>query len=90
MTKAVGIAMAVVLVFAAAGAVGEEIKGKIRSVDQNERAFTLEDGTQIWVAEGVSMALLKEGSSVNASCEERNGKKVGISVRVAPSQESGE
>ena len=89
MNRIVGIAVALLLVFAAAGARAEEIKGKIRSLDRHERAFTLDDGTQIWLAEGVSMTPLKEGSSVNTSYEERDGKKVGTSVKVAPSQEGG-
>ena len=89
MNRIVGIAAALLLVGAAGGALAEEITGRIRSLDRNERAFTLEDGTQIWVAEGVSMAPLKEGSSVKASYEERDGKKVGISVKVTPSQEGG-
>jgi len=89
MNRIVGIAVALLLVFAAAGARAEEIKGKIRSLDRHERAFMLNDGTQIWLAEGVSMTPLKEGSSVNASYEERDGKKVGTSVKVAPTREGG-
>src|SRR5438552_18329777 len=89
MSKIVGITVAVLLVFATASARAEEIKGKIRSLDRHERAFTLDDGTQIWLAEGVSMTPLKEGSSVNASYEERAGKKVGTSVKIPPTREGG-
>ncbi|OGL05545.1 MAG: hypothetical protein A3H48_01970 [Candidatus Rokubacteria bacterium RIFCSPLOWO2_02_FULL_71_18] len=76
MKKMLGIAMALLLVFAVAGAWAEEIQGKIKSVDVSERAIVLEDGTQLWVAEGLSMDSLKEGASVKASYEERDGKKV--------------
>ena len=84
MKRIVGIIAALLLVFAAAEARAEQIRGTIRSLDQNARAFTLEDGTQIWVAEGVSMVPLKEGSSVKASYEERDGKKIGTSVKIVP------
>src|SRR5207302_6883251 len=78
-------AAVVVLVVCSIGvAPAEEIRGKIRTLDQSGRAFTLEDGTQIWVAEGVSMSPLKEGTSVKAAYEERDGKKIGISVGVTP------
>ena len=89
MNRIVEIGVALLLVFAASPARDEEIKGKIRSLDRHERAFTLDDGTQIWLAEGVSMMPLREGSSVNTSYEERDGKKVGTSVKVAPTQEGG-
>ena len=81
MNKAVGIALALLLDCAVAGAWAEELQGKVRAVDQAARTFELEDGTQIWVAEGLSMATLKEGVSVNAVCEERDGKKIATSVK---------
>ena len=86
MSKVAGFAAALLLVVAVGGAHAEEIKGIIKSLDQNEHAFTLEDGTQIWVAEGVSMAPLKEGASVKAAYEERDGKKIGISIDVTSSR----
>ena len=58
------------------------IQGKIKSLDTTDRVFALEDGTQIWVAEGLSMGTLKEGASVKASYEERDGKKVATSIEV--------
>jgi hypothetical protein len=82
MNKAVGIAMALLLVFVVAPAWAEELQGKGRSVDQAERAFVLEDGTQIWVAEGLSIVSLKEGASVNALYEERDGKKITTRVKI--------
>jgi len=76
MRKGLGIAMALLLVFAVSGAWAEEITGKIMSVDQTERALVLDDGTRLWVAEGLSVEMLREGVSVKASYEERDGKKV--------------
>ena len=88
MNKAVGIAMALLLAFGVAGAWAEELQGKVRSVDQAERTFALDDGTRIWVAEGLSIATLKQGASVNALCEERDGKKIATSVKITHGEES--
>jgi hypothetical protein len=60
-----------------------EIEGKIQSIDAGDRTFVLEDGTKVWVAEGVSMDSLKEGAKVKASYEERDGKNVATSVAVS-------
>ena len=75
--------MVLMLVFAVAGAWADDIQGKIKSVDTGERSFVLEDGTQLWVAEGVTMDSLKEGASVKASYEERDGKKVVTGLEVS-------
>jgi len=80
--KIVGAAVTLLVIASIGLASAEEIHGKIRTLDQTGRAFTLEDGTQIWVAEGVSMAPLREGVSVNAAYEERDGKKICIRVGV--------
>ncbi len=87
MNKPVGIAMALLLGFDVAGAWAEELQGKVRSVDQVERAFVLEDGRQIWVAEGLSIASLREGASVNALYEERDGKKITTRVKITYTEE---
>jgi len=81
MKKVIGIAMALLLVFAF-GAWAEQIHGKIKSLDTSERVFALEDGTEILVAEGLSMGTLKKGASVTASYEERDGKKVATSIEI--------
>jgi hypothetical protein len=85
-SKVVGIAVILVLACAVTGATAEEIEGTIRALDRAQRAFTLEDGTRIWVAEGVSMATLKEGVSVKASYEERDGRKIGTGLNIEPSR----
>jgi len=83
MRTVLGITLALLLGLGVAGAWAENISGKIQSVDPGERAFVLDDGSKLWVAEGVSMDALKEGASVNASYEERDGKKVATSVEVS-------
>lgn len=83
MKKVIGVVMALLLVFAVAGAWAEEIRGKIKAVDVAERAFSLEDGTQLWMAEGLPLDTLKEGASVKAAYEERDGKKIVTSIEVS-------
>ncbi len=67
----------------AAGAWAGEIQGKIQNVNPADRMFVLEDGTQLWVAEGLSVDTLKEGASVKATFEERDGKKVVTNFEVS-------
>jgi len=83
MRTVLGITLALLLGLGVAGAWAEDISGKIQSVDPGERAFVLDDGSKLWVAEGISMDALKEGASVKASYEERDGKKVATSVEVS-------
>ncbi len=83
MRKVLGITLALLLGLGVTGAWAENITGKIQSVDPGERAFVLDDGSKLWVAEGVSMDALKEGASVKASYEERDGKKVATSLEVS-------
>lgn len=83
MRKVLGIALVLLLVFSVAGAWAAEIEGKIQKVDPADRMFVLEDGTQLWLAEGLQVDTLKEGASVKASYEERDGKKIATSVKVS-------
>lgn len=76
MKKVFGMALALLLVCGVVGVWAEEITGKIKAVNTTERMLVLEDGTQLWVAEGVSLDKLKDGASVKASYEERDGKKI--------------
>jgi hypothetical protein len=52
-------------------------------VDASERSIVLDDGTQLWVAEGLAMDTLKEGASVKASYEVRDGKNVTTGFEVS-------
>jgi Cu/Ag efflux protein CusF len=81
MKKIVALAFALVLGFSMAALAGE-IAGKIQAVDSTERVITLDDGTKLWIAEGVSIDNLREGAKVKASYEERDGKNVVTSLDV--------
>ncbi len=83
MKNVLAVALALLLGLGAGSAWAEEIEGKIKSVDPAQRAIVLEDGSMIWVAEGIPMDNLAEGKSVKASYEEREGKKVATSVEVS-------
>lgn len=82
MRRIMGLAVAVVLALSMAAWAGE-LEGKIQKVDPADRMFVLEDGTQVWVAEGVPMDKLKEGAKVKASYEERDGKKIATTFEVS-------
>ena len=75
--------VAVVLTLALSGAAwAAEVQGKIKSVDTSEKSFVLEDGTKIWLGEGVAIDTLREGAEVSASYAEKDGKNVATSVEV--------
>ena len=61
----------------------DEVSGKIQKVDTNDRSIVLEDGTQLWLADSVSADALKEGATVKASYEEKDGKKVVTQIEVS-------
>jgi Cu/Ag efflux protein CusF len=81
MKKVAALALALVLGLSMAAWAGE-VSGKIQAVDSAERVLTLEDGTKLWLAEGISLDNLKEGAKVKASYEERDGKNVVTSIDV--------
>jgi hypothetical protein len=53
-----------------------ERQAKLQVVDSWDRAVVLEDGTKLWLAEGLVVKHLREGVTVKLSYEERNGKHV--------------
>lgn len=81
MKKIVGFALVVVLV-GALGAWAGETAGKIQSVDMQDRAVVLDDGTRLWVAEGLPLDALREGARIKASYEDRDGKAIVTSYEV--------
>jgi ferric-dicitrate binding protein FerR (iron transport regulator) len=83
MKKTLGIALALLLTLGLAGAWAGEVEGKIQSLDSSDRMIVLEDGTRLWLAEGLSMDTLKEGAKVKASFEERDGKNVVTGITVS-------
>lgn len=77
------IALVMGLVLAVVGGAGAaELEGKIKAVETGDRAIVLEDGTRLWLAEGLPMDNLKEGATVKASYEQRDGRNVATSVTV--------
>jgi len=83
MKKVIGMALVLMLAFSVAGAWAEEVAGKIKMFDSTQRMIVLDDGTQLWVAEGLAIDTLKDGASVKASYEERDGKKVVTELEVS-------
>ena len=75
--------MALTLLFAALPAWGEEVTGKIQKVDADDRNIVLEDGTQLWLGESVSADQLREGTTIKASYEEKDGKKIVTQIEVS-------
>ena len=75
--------VALLLVFAGTPLWADEVSGKIQKVDTSDRSIVLEDGTQLWLAESVSADALKEGATVKASYEEKDGKKVVTEIQVS-------
>ena len=82
MNTLVATMIASLLTLGIAGAWAEEVQGRIKTTDPRERAFTLENGTRIWAAEGVPMAAVKAGREVMAIYEERDGKKIATTVEL--------
>jgi hypothetical protein len=82
MRAVVGLAVALVLVASGSGAWAGDVQGKIQTIDAAERVIVLDDGTKLWVSEGLSMDALKEGAKVKASYDERDGKNVLTSFEV--------
>jgi Cu/Ag efflux protein CusF len=83
MRKILGITLAVLLALSIGAWAADMIEGKIQSVDTSDRVFTLEDGTKVWVAEGLPIEKLKEGAQVKASYEVRDGKNVATDIEVS-------
>lgn len=83
MTKVLGFVVALLMVVSVAGAWAADIEGKVQQVDPTDRMVVLEDGTKLWIAEGLGMDTLKEGAKVKASYEERDGKNVVTGFEVA-------
>lgn len=83
MSRVLGIALALLLAVSVVGASAAEIEGKIQTVDTSDRMLVLENGTKLWIAEGLATDKLKEGAKVKASYEERDGKNVVTSFEVS-------
>lgn len=77
------VAAFVTFVFALSGAkisIAAELDGKVHTVDTVERTVTLDNGTKVWVGDGIAIEDLREGAEIRVSYEERDGKNVAASV----------
>jgi hypothetical protein len=66
--------------FAPLAALAADMEGKVQAVDTAERTLTLENGTKVWLSEGVAIDGIKEGSEVTVSYEDKDGKPVATTV----------
>jgi Cu/Ag efflux protein CusF len=82
MRTIVSITLALMLGLSVTAAWAGDVAGKIQAVDPSERVIVLQDGTKLWIAEGLPIESLKEGDSVKASFEERDGKNLVITIEV--------
>ena len=82
MRRIAGAAGLISLLLAGGGAWAADLEGKVQTIVIAERMVVLEDGKQVWIAEGLSMEELKEGAQVKVVYEERDGKLVATSVEI--------
>ena len=82
MRRMAGAAALAGLLVVGTGAWAADLEGKVQTIMIADRMVLLEDGKQVWVAEGLSMEDLKEGAVVKVVYEERNGKLVATSVEI--------
>lgn len=83
MSRVLGIALALLLAVSVVSAWAADIEGKIQTFETSDRMLVLENGTKLWIAEGLATDTLKEGAKVKASYEERDGKNVVTSFEVS-------
>ena len=80
MKRVIAIAGALILGGTVTGTIADEIQGRVKSVDVRERVISLEDGTRMWLAEGVPLLAVQQGAAVKAVYEHRDGKKIATSI----------
>jgi Protein of unknown function (DUF1344) len=68
-------AIVLALALAAGPVLAGELTGKIQKIDTTQKVVVLEDGTQVWLKDGVSADSVKEGDKVKVSYDEQDGKK---------------
>lgn len=73
-------AVALLLLTSAALASAGERQGKLQKIRSSDRVIVLEDGTKLWLAEGLAVKNLQQGVTVKLSYEVRDGKHVVTSV----------
>jgi Cu/Ag efflux protein CusF len=76
------VVLALALALTAGAVWAGEVVGKIQKVDQDQKMFVLEDGTQLWAPDGTLLDQLKEGTKIKAAYEEKDGKNWATSIEV--------
>jgi hypothetical protein len=77
-----GAAVLMGLVLAGGGAWGADLEGKVQTIVIADRMVVLDDGKEVWMAEGLSIEDLKEGAEIKVVYEERDGKLVATSIEI--------
>lgn len=77
-------AVVLVLSLAFGTAFAGEVTGKVQKVDTDQKMVQLEDGTQLWLAEGTNADNVKEGAKVKVSYDEKDGKNWATSFEILP------
>jgi len=75
----IAVALLAALVAPSAGWAAD-MEGKLHSVDATERTVVLDNGTKLWLSDGMSADDLKEGAEVTVAYDERDGKNVVTSM----------
>jgi len=64
----------------------KQIEGKISTIDRDRKSVTLDDGTKLLIPDSLrtSLSALKEGATLRAMYEEKDGQKVVTRLTVQP------
>ena len=80
MFRRIVISTALLVTAFVSAAVAADIEGTVQSVDSTERTVTLDNGTKIWLPDGVAADGVQAGAQVKVSYEEKDGKPVATSI----------
>jgi hypothetical protein len=83
MRKVLGLALAILLMGSVGLAAAGEHQGKVITFDSGDRLVVFEDGTKVWLSEGLVVEGLKEGAVVKVIYEERDGKNIVTVVEIS-------
>jgi small nuclear ribonucleoprotein (snRNP)-like protein len=78
MRKLIGLSLALLLAVPVV-AMGEQVKGQVKSVDKQSNTIVLDDGTQLWVSEGVAQSV-SPGETILSSYSSQGDKKVSLEL----------
>lgn len=79
-TRSFAVITMLFVVLSVSAALAAELEGKIQTVDTAERTIVLDNGTKVWLSDGMISDSLKEGAEVKVAYDERDGKNVATSV----------